>query len=568
MADETARELAEREAKAFGRKENLDALWQELALNFYSARADFTSERCLGEEYAIDQFDSEPERCRRDLADARASMLRPDGQEWIKVETRDETLNERPDIARVLDFINGRLRFYLDEPEHGFGRAEKEADNDLVTFGNAIKTAEAEINRYGQRKLVVRSWHPKACAWYDDTAGTRQDVMFRRFSASARHIKRMYPDAELHRDIETAVEKEPDKEFGLCHVMMPADEYDWYTRPRGGRRDPWASIYYDSDHKMLLRERSSPRFRYVVDRWMTMSGSQYGYSPAAMVSLADGRMIQTMARVLQEASEKSLDPPLKAVREAVRSDIDLGAAGITWIDRDYDERTGPAISTLLPEQRQIPIGIDLIARTTLALRDNWYLSKLRLPMQAKTAYETQALLEQFIRENLPLFGPWQSGITLMIDEIFGVLFSPEMRGAAFGPLDEWPRELLDNDLVYVFQNPLRDAIERNRVNQAQQAFGLVVGAAQIDQGAIHVVDASQMLRDAIRGTGAPADWLADQGAQVQAQAAQAQAQQFLGAVNTAGQVADVVKTGSEAAANLQQLGNGQAADSSFAFGPQ
>lgn len=567
MADETAKELAEREQKAFGRKENLDSLNQEIALNFYSARADFTSDRCLGEEYAIDQFDGEPERCRRDLADARSSMLRPDGQEWVKAETRDEKLNERPDIARVLDFINRRLRYYLDEPEHGFGRAEKEADNDLVTFGNAIKTAEAEIDRYGERKLVVRSWHPRDCAWYDDTAGTRQDVMFRRFKASARHIKKMFPDAELHREITHAIDKEPDKEFDLCHTMMPADEYDWYKRPRGGRKDPWASIYYDSGHKMMLRERSSPRFRYVVDRWMTISGSQYGYSPATMVGLADARVMQVLMRVLQEASEKSLDPPLKATKGAVVSDIDLGAAGVTWVDRDYDEKQGPAISTLLPEMRQIPIGIDLVARLTLAQRDNFYLSKLRLPTQAKTAYETQALLEQYIRENLPLFGPWQAGVTMMIDEIFGVLFAPEMRATAFGPMGQWPRELLDRDLVYTFQNPLRDAIQKNRANQAQQIFPMVAGAAQIDQQALHVVDVQQVLRDAVRGVGAPADWLVDEQQAAANAAAAQQAQQFLGAVNTAGQIADVAKTGTEAAANLQGLGNGHAADSSFAYGP-
>lgn len=566
MADETARELAEREAKAFERKDNLHSLWQEIALNFYAARADFTAERCLGEEYAIDQFDSEPERCRRDLADARSSMLRPDGQEWVRARTRDEKLNERPDIARVLDFINSRLRYYLDEPEHGFGRAEKEADNDLVSFGNAVKTAEAEINRYGERKLVVRSWHPRDCAWSDDTAGTRQDLMFRKFRASARHIRKMYPDAELHGDVERALEKEPDKEFGLCHVMMPADEYGWYKRPLDGRDDPWASVYYDSDHKMLLRERSSPRFRYVVDRWMTISGSQYGYSPATMVALPDARMMQVMARVLQEASEKSLDPPLKATKGAVVSDIDLGAAGVTWVDRDYDEKQGPAISTLLPEMRQIPIGIDLIARTTLALRDNFYLSKLRLPMQAKTAFETQALLEQFIRENLPLFGPWQAGITMMIDEIFGVLFAPEMRELAFGYMAEWPEELLDRELVYTFQNPLKDAIERNRVNQAQQAFGMIAGAAQIDPGAAHVADVPQILRDAIRGTGAPADWLSDEEQAAQAASATAQTSNILGALGMAEQAAGVVKTGTEAAANLQQI-NGQAADSSFAYGP-
>lgn len=568
MADENARELAEREGRIFARKENLDQLNQELALNFYSARADFTSERCLGEEYAIDQFDSEPERCRRDLADARASMLRPEGQEWFKIGTGDEKLDQRPDIGRTLDHINNRMRWYINKAIHGFKRAEKEADNDLVTFGNAVKKAESIVDKNGERRLVVSSYHLRDCAWVDDETRTRPDVLFRRFNASARHIKALFPKAALHEEITQALDKKngnPDQEFRLCHVMMPAKEYEWYKKPPGRRRKKWASVYYDSSHMMLLREDASDQFHYVVDRWGTMGQSQYGYSPAALVSLPDGRGMQMMARLLMEASEKSLDPPLKATRGAVKSDIDQSAAGITWVDRDYDEKFGPAISTLLPEMRQIPIGIDMLARTTLALRDNWYLSKLRLPMQAKTAFETQALLEQFIRENIPLFGPWQDGITLMLDEIFAVLMSSEMRDEAFGEID-WPEELLGADLTYTFSNPLRDAIERNRVNQAQQVYPMVINAAQIDPDAVHVVDVKQGLRDAVRGTGAPANWLVDK-QQAAANAAQAaQARNYLNALDTAGQVADVAKTGSEAAANLTQL-QGQPADKSAVYGP-
>lgn len=571
MTDENAVELAKREERAFGRKENLHSLWQELSLNFHSARADYTSESCIGEEYAIDQFDSEPERCRRDLADARASMLRPEDQEWVKVSLRDKKLAERPDVARVLDFISERLRFYLDEPEHGFGRAEKEADNDIVVVGNSIKTPETIVDRNGERRFVVSSWHPRDCAWFDDETRMRQDVMFRRFKASARHIKKLFPRAQLHEDIKKELEKggNPDREFGLCHTMMPADEYEWYKKPAGRKRVKWASVYYDSDHKMLLSESPSAQFRYVVDRWMTISGSQYGYSPAAMVSLPDGRTQQALVRMLLEAAELSLIPPLKARRDALLSDIDMSGRGITWIDRDYDERLGPSIEPLLPEARQVPIGIDMITRTTLALRDNWYLSKLRLPMQAKTAYETQALLEQFIRENIPLFGPWQAGLSMMLDEILQTLQSPEMRMTAFGDMSEWPPELLEGrDLVWTFKNPLRDAIERNRVNQGQQVLGFAAGVEQVKPGTTAAVwSLEKMARDVTRGTGAPADWLNDETEAAETADANAETADIIGALGMAEQAAGIVKTGSEAAANLQSM-QGEAADGSFVYGPQ
>ena len=125
MADDNAKELAERESKAFAAKENLNALHQELAFNFYPAMADFTSERTLGEEFAIDLFDGEPLRCCRDLADARSAMMRPTGQDWVRAQTEDEEMNKRPQVARALDALNAKFRAFLSDPMTGFTKTEK-----------------------------------------------------------------------------------------------------------------------------------------------------------------------------------------------------------------------------------------------------------------------------------------------------------------------------------------------------------------------------------------------------------------------------------------------------------
>jgi hypothetical protein len=562
--DDNARELKKREEKAFGAKTGLDSLHQELALNFHPVRADFQGERTLGEEFALDIFDSEPLRCSRDLADARSAMLRPDGQEWNRVQTQDEELNEQPHIARSLDAINKRWLNFLGDFRNGFQKATKEGDGDHVNFGYHIISPESEIDRYGDRVPVMRCWHPRDCAFYMDITGIKPDVMFRKLRMAARHIKKKFPKAELADGIKEALENNPDQEFNLCHVMMPSDEYDYYKRPKGRRsRDAqWASIYYDSDHQTLLREGASERFRYVVDRWMTIPGSQYGYSPAAMTALADARGMQIMARVLLEAGEKSLDGPLKAVDGAVKSDIDLSAGGITWVDKDYDERLGPAIEPLLPNNRNVPIGFDLVMRATAGMRESWYISKLRLPMQSKTAYETQALLEQFIREALPLFSPWQNGLHMGLEEVFWVAID---LGIFKGiPI---PEELLEAERVFSFSNPLRDAIERNRVNQANQILPILAGMAQFDPNIVKSLDYMKMISDVSSGVGAPADWLADPAVAQEAVAVEQQTQGFLQALGTAGQVAEIAKTGSEAAATLTDIDRGEAGDGSFVYGP-
>jgi len=564
VADENAKELCDREKRLFDKKSSLDSLCQELALNFYPERADFTTDRSLGSEFAIDLFDSEPLRCRRDLGDARASMLRPGGREWAKAGIGDPDLEEEPTIARILERINkvGRRQMY--RADAGFVNCEKIADHDIVTFGNAIKTAESGINRYGHRGMLTKAWHFRDCAWLDDETGIRPDVMFRRFKASARHIRKLFPDAELHGDITKALEKEgdADKEFDLCHVMMPADEYEYYKKPKA--QAPWASIYYDCAHKMLLRERPSQRFRYVVDRWGRLDGIQYGFSPASMTSLPDGRGIQIMAMVLLEAGEKKLDPPMKATQKVIKSEINSYAGGITWVDKDYDEKSGPAIEPLFPPNQDPGIGIDLINRVTLALRDNWYLTKLTLPQQAKTAYETAQLVEEFIRANIPLFEPWEAGTAMMLDEIFGVLLDMN----AFGPMNEWPKEIQGRGLEFSFSNPLQDAIERNKVNQAQVVLGLLAGAAQVNPqapGAVRI-DIAQVVEDGTRGIGSPPEWIKDD-KRIKAEQDQQQTEgDIVKALQGAGAAADVANSGLDAAAKLREL-NQPAADGSAVYGP-
>lgn len=549
MADNNADELERREAKLFGAKRNFDGLCQELAYNFYPERADFTSQRWLGAEFAIDLFDSSPLLCRRDLGDARASMLRPRGSEWFQPVTEDPKLNKQPDVREKLQWLGARQRAAMYKSTSGFVRAQKEADHDLVTFGNAVQTAEATRNILGKPVLLSRTWHLRDCAWLDDADGVGQDFMARRFKASARHIKQKFPDADLHNDITQALEKEPDKEFNLCHVMLRAEEYSFSSSARGRSNAPYASVYYDRDHRLVLRERPSHRFRYIVQRWATVSGFQYGLSPAAVASLADARGMQVMDRVLQEAGEKALDPPLKATQGSVKGAIDTSAGAINWVDKGYDERLGPSIEPLLPGDIKTNIGIDLILRKAQAMKDAWYLTKLTLPQHAKTAYETAQLVEEFVRANIPLFEPWEADTDLVLSETFKVLMDIDW----FGPMSDWPEVLSEADLEFQFSNPLQDAIERNKVNMANISLGVLAGAMQVDPKAAHAVDVVRMVGDAVRGTGAPAEWTPEP---EDAAAAAEQAQQtgeILPALQTAGQAADVANSGLDAMGKLRDL---------------
>lgn len=549
---EDCKELCRRGDGLFTKKQPIDSFWQVVADQFYPERADFTSPHSWGKQFGADLFDSTPMLCRRDLGNAFSSMLRPRGQPWFKCIDPDEKLMEQPHIAAWYDHMTSRGRQLLYDSRARFVRATKEGDHDFAAFGNTVLSIEENRAKNG---LLFHCHHLRDCAWAESGEG-RVDTLFRKMKLTARQMRQLFGDDKLHTDVQNALKKEPDREFTVWHIAMPAEDYKGYDYKAWGKARrrrkglDWASIYIDRDHEHELREAYTYEFRYVVPRWQTLSGSPYAVSPAVTVALADARGMQTMARVLLEAGEKSVDPPMTAVTEAIRGEINLYAGGITSIDRDYDEKTGAVLNPLVMGRYDANLGIQMLMRSMQTQKDAWYLSKLTLPQGAKTAYETAQLVEEYVRANIPLFEPMETEYNAAILDLS---YSIMARVRAFD-FSQMPDEIEGGQFDFSFSNPLQDAIERNRVNQATTVMGAIAGAMQVDPTVKEAVDLKQLVRDVTRGSGAPANWLVDEKQADAAIGGQKQAGDILAGLSGAEQAASVVNQGADATLKLQQAG--------------
>lgn len=554
MADDNAKELVKRGEKLFSARLGIESLWQTLAANFYPERADFTTERSWNEEFAADLFDSSPILARRDLGNSFGAMLRPRGQQWFKGALEDDDRAEAPGVSEFMDMVTRTMWKALYAREAQFVRATKEGDHDFATFGQAVLSAEADGNRAGLR---FRCHHLRDCAWAENADGA-VDTMFRTFHWTARQMRQRWGEKRLSDKVKKALEKDQDKSFKLQHVMLPAVDYEYAGSKRQLKGADYVSVYIEVDGKHIISEAPSYEFRYVVPRWQTVSGSPYAVSPAAMISLPDARMMQSMARVMLEAGEKSVDPPLLAKNDAIPGEINLYASGTTWVDADYDYRLGKPVIPL-ELGKNIRLGVELLNRTQAMIKEAWYLNKLNLPQQgARTAFETARLVEEFIRAAIPLFEPMETTYNAaLLDEAFAIL----ARNGAFGNPDDWPDALFDDngrsiaDIGFTFSNPLQDAIEKNKAMQFQGALGLLGAAAKFDPTVRHDFNVREGFRDAVKGSGAAAKWLpgkedADEAAEAERQSMQdAQAANEIG---TAGAVAEQVGKGGAALAQMMQ----------------
>lgn len=544
-----AKELIQIGDSLFTKKLQWDQLCQEIAENIYPMRADFTRTFTLGEDFSEDLMESYPLQARETLGNMPSAMLRQG--DWFAVKTGFEELDEDAANARWLEDATKKFRRLVYDRRANFVKATTEADHDYVSFGNPILTVEESPDR---DHFLFRSWHPGSCAWMENAVG-KIDHIQRKMPSTARTIKRRWERSAvggLHSDIIHAAEKDPTKEFKVRHIVLPFDEIygDDKAKRRAYRGNPFCSLYIDCEHETILGEGPLPVFSYIVPRWRTVSGFQYGFSPAAINALPDARMIQALARIILEQGEKAVDPPTVAKGEIFRDAVNLYAGGMTYVDLEADEKIQDVFQTLKTGDG-LPAGMEIKQDVRNLIAESFLLNKLMLPSAREmTAFETNARLDEFRRAALPFFGPIESEYHLpMLDAAFQIA----VRNRVFN-FKEMPEALQGEDVTFTFESPLNTAEGRKNVQAFQESIQIIAAGAQFDNTVPAKWNLSKMVEDAVRGAGAPVDWENDEetqqseGDQTRVIDGLAKAASMLsGGAQVGGQVAD-------AAIKLQQAG--------------
>lgn len=541
------RDLVQQGDRLFSKRANLHSLWQELGLNFNPMRADFTAQYFLGEEFAAHLMTSRPLLAQRDLGNALSGMLRPRGTAWFRARTEDENVNQDAAAKQWLDAKSDVMRRVMYHNHSQFVRATKQGDSDFVLFGQCVITPEPNKYRDG---ILYRNWHLRDVAWCENPE-LIIDLVHRQWAIEARGYMGLFPKTAADA-VRRTLDKDPYREIKCRHIVIPADDYDLasYTGKKVNRqRFPFVSIYVDIENEVILEEVPRRRLGYVIPRWLTVSGSQYAHSPAAVAALPEARLLQRITLTLLEAGEKAVDPPMVASKEAIAGGVNLLAGGVTWIDEEYDEEVGKALKQAMDTPDGLNWGVDREERIAGLIAEAFYLNKITLPdlnQRDMTAFETQKRIEEYIRGALPLFEPMEVEYNgALCEETFNLCIDMNI----FGPLDDMPPILGNREIRWQFESPLQAATERAKSQAFLESMNLLKIAFEADPGVRHDIDIRTSFREAVSGSGAPAKWIVPTEQADKARAAEQQQmamQQAAAAIAQAGQVAQDVGAGAQA----------------------
>jgi hypothetical protein len=524
--------------KLFDSRSSLLSLWQEIADNFYPERADFTTIRNVGQEFADHLTTSYPLLARRDLGNALGSMLRPTSKEWFRLRTSQNWENLGTEARAWLEWASSVQKRAMYNRRAQFTRATKEADHDFATFGQAVIQTSLNKNADG---LLYRCWHLRDVAWRENDEGM-VDTVYRKWKPTARELSILFP-GKVHQSVTDKLESDPFCEFNVWHCIVPSD----YMPDGRPSRTPFKSYYIDVDNKHIMEQVGIFTMEYVIPRWQTVSGSQYAYSPSTVAALPDARLIQAMTRVLLEAGEKATNPPMIAVQEALRSDISIYAGGVTWVDSEYDERMGEVLRPLTQDTRGIPLGRDMARDTQQMIAECFFLNKLSMPPSERemTAYEVGQRVQEYIRQAMPLFEPMEAEYNAPICEN---TFSLMLRAGAFGSPMDMPRELQGMGYEFAFESPLHDATERQKGQRFLEAKSMMAEAVAIDPSASAIIDVKIAFRDVLQSIGTPSKWMRSENDVAAIEQQQQQQQQTAQLLDQMQQGSDIAKTMAEAQA--------------------
>ncbi len=551
MLDTRAKDLLKIGDTLFSKKSSLDSLRQEIAKLYYYERADFTGESALGTDYAAGSMTSYPHFARRELGGLFPALLRTGA--WFGIHIRDQKLDERKDIRATLEWMTATQMAAMRDPDSAFAMATDEADDDLITFGDTVVSVEVD---YANTSLLYRNWHLRDCAWLQDER-RKVDWMCRKWKPAVRLLKRKFKNTAP--DLEKKYKDDPDCQIDCRHIVVRRDDYGYDD---GKRSDlPFISLYIDVENQHVMEETPMAWFPYVVAPWGTISGTQYGYSPA--IVLPDARSANTVRAILLDAGETAINPPLVAVQDAIRSDIALNPGGVTWVDIEYDERLGEALRPVSSSgNRALPFGIDMDVMFKDAIANSFFLNKLVLPpdigKDAKTAYEIQKRVQEHIRSSSALFEPIDANYSSSLCE---ATFHALMSVGTFGPRDPRtgglvgaPPELAGKTIEYQFTNPIRETEKEMRAQRFIQGIQIYDAVSGIDPKQIARIAMAPAFEDALKSIGWPAEWIEDEQAYQQTLAAMQQQQQAQELAQTIGTGAAIAKDGAQATKFLADSG--------------
>lgn len=491
MSDSRADEILKRFEAMQSARSVFEQHWREIAERILPRSYRFRNAQPAGFKGTEKVFDATANLALERFGAAMESMLTPRTQQWHRLKTLDDELNENQEVKEYLDQVTKILFNVRYAPKANFASQTNEHYMSLGAFGTGAMFIDEDMGR----GIRYRSVHLSELMIAENHQGSI-DTVYRKFGMTARQMAQRFGEKVLPEAVKASLEKTPEREFDVIHAVMPNGDIKYGKKNYQGM--PISSCYMAVDGRSILSEGGFRCMPYAVGRYVTSPKEIYGRSPA-MTVLPDIKMLNEMSKTVIRAAHKIVDPPLLLQEDGALQAFDLRPGALNY---GGVNESGQQLVHALQTGARVDIGQDMMEQRRKVINDAFLVTLFQILVEAPQMTATEAMLRAQEKGALlaPTMGRQQS-------EFLGPLIERELDILAHaGILPPMPDVLMEAggivDVEYV--SPLNKAQRAEDGVAIMRTLEAVTPLAQVDPSVLDVFDPEQIARELAQINGVPA----------------------------------------------------------------
>lgn len=429
--DPRAEDILKRVDKARSDRATWESHWTDIAEYVIPAYSDMFMSRGVitpGEKKSERVFDSTAPAALTRFRSVMESILTPRQQTWHRVKAVDPYLMKDRETQLWFEQANELLFRYRYSPSANYASQQSEVYASLGAFGTGCMFVDKLA---GGKGLRYRTIFLGEVFFIENHQGII-DTVYRIFTMTARQIFQKWGD-KTPKKIRDELETKPDSEHEIVHCVYPREDRIAHRIDHKGMA--FESIYLCKESKEILSEGGYNTMPYIVSRYTTLPGENYGRSPAMDVLKAIKTLNEEKKTVLKQG-HRAVDPVLLAYDDGILDAFSMKPGALNYGGVSAE---GRQLVHALPSGN-LAIAKDMMDEERQTINDAFLITLFQILVETPQMTATEVL--ERAREKSALLAP-----------IMG-----RQQSEALGPMIEREIDILaEQNLLPPITNAMREA---------------------------------------------------------------------------------------------------------------
>ena len=440
-----------------------------------------------------------PNSCNLLAAQMHSNLTSP-SVKWFDLVFRDKNLQKQNTLVKWLEECS--LIMWQALLESDFNLEAAAAYVDLCSFGSAFISEEEESEESWEG--IDFSTVPIRESYFEPDAQGNIKRFYRRLQYTKLQMIDKWGEDKLPETLKTDTDSKDDgdvdRKYDIIFCIFERDAQKDANTSKTLKPElrPFGYKYiFHKDGSEIGKEGGYYEMPTFLARWLRVSGSRYGYSPA-FVALSDILQLNEVVKQTSEARAKAIDPATFTTENGLISDLDLSPGGLTIVSSMEELQAFESRARFDQADAEIE-------RLQRSIRQTYFIDKLELKdSPAMTATEVRVRYERMQRLLGPTLGRLQAEF---LDPLLKRTFMILLRAGQFPTL---PAQLEEVNLDIEYTGPLPRAQKTEQAESIEYYMGILTEVGQIYPDVLDTPNPDKVARRLAELRGVPADVLNDE----------------------------------------------------------